>query len=287
MTVTPSPFVTTHWLDAHLHDVNLRIVDGSWYLPQMERDADAEYLKQHIPGSVRFNPDKLADTTTDLPHMVANPEAFAAAVGALGIAETDTIIVYDGQGLFSAARVWWNFKIMGVQNVFVLSGGMPKWLEEQRPTNANAEIPNAVTFNAVLRDGLVWSAKDVLGVARSSNTPDVQIVDLRSEGRFLGEAPEPRPGLRQGHIPGSKNLPFTDLVTGGQMIAPDVLKNLLIDAGIDPTRPIVTTCGSGITAPILNLGLASIGADALQVYDGSWAEWGAENKFPVHNPSEK
>ena len=287
MTITPSPFVTTSWLETHLYDANLRIVDGSWYLPQMARDADAEYLEQHIPGAVRFNPDDIADTTTDLPHMLANPEAFAAAMGGLGVADTDTIIVYDGVGLFSAARVWWNFKVMGVQKIFVLSGGMPKWLEEKRTTSAHTEKPDTVTFNAVLRDGLAWSAKDVLGIVRSLNTSDVQIVDLRSEGRFLGEAPEPRPGLRQGHIPGSKNLPFTDLITGGQMISPKALEHRLLDAGIDPMQPIVTTCGSGITAPILNLALASIGVDALQVYDGSWAEWGADEKLPVHNPSEK
>ena len=285
MIMTGSPFVTTQWLANHIKDADLRIVDASWYLPQMKRDADAEFLVQHIPGAVRFDADAIADKSTNLPHMIANPQAFCEAVGALGISDSDQIVVYDGLGLFSAARVWWNFKIMGAKNVYVLSGGLPKWMQEDRSVKADYAQPEAAVFRGALRTDAVHAASDLLSLVTGDRVDDLQIVDVRPAARFLGEAPEPRPGLRQGHIPGSLNLPFSDLVASGQMIAPDAVKDRLKEAGIDTTKPLVATCGSGITAPILNLALAAIEVDAMGVYDGSWAEWGADAALPVINPS--
>lgn len=275
--MTTSPLVTTQWLEDNL--LSVKPVDGSWYLPQMDRDALAEFHEHHIPGAVHFNIDAVADTTTGLPHMLADPDAFAHAVGAMGITESDTIVVYDGAGLFSAARVWWNFKVMGAANTFVLAGGLPKWLDENRPTNSGPVHPFAVMFTPHPLPQATLTANEVLAIARGGD--GTQIVDVRSAGRFHGQHPEPRPGVRSGHIPGSYNVPFGELVTHGTLVGDEALRGTMEKAGVDLDRPIVTSCGSGVTAALLNLALAQLGIDAMQIYDGAWAEWGADDRLPV------
>ena len=273
-----SPLVPTDWLADHLHDPDLRIVDASWYMPASVRDPDAEYAAAHIPGAVRFNPDVIADTSIPLPHMLASPETFAEAAGALGISETDTIVVYDGAGLFSAARVWWNFRIMGASKVFVLDGGLPKWTAEGRPLATGTMAAPRASFTPKFNpEGVA----DVSRVLASLDSADIQVVDVRSGERFRGEAPEPRPGLRSGHMPGALNLPFNELIDKGQLRDVETLRAIVAKAGIDAKKPVIASCGSGITAPLLTLAIAAIGGIEGAVYDGSWTEWGGRDDLPV------
>ena len=278
----PSPFVDTDWLQEHLSSPDICVVDGSWYLPHMQRNAHEEFLGIHIPGAVYFDLDEIADTSTDLPHMVAAPQEFAKMVGNLGIRDTNTVIVYDSAGLFSAPRVWWNFKIMGLKNCFVLRGGLPKWIKENRQTSSDASMPLPRPFTAkpalrsIVGRGEIQS---ISGAKPASN--QVQIVDLRPAMRFAGLQEEPRPGLRSGYMPNSINLPFTDLIVDGNLIGSQDIIKRLNEVGIDLNRPIIASCGSGVTAPILCLALAKIGIDAMRVYDGSWAEWAMQNNGPV------
>lgn len=281
MVKAASPFVTSSWLETHLSDANLKLVDGSWYLPQMERDADAEFLDRHIPGAVRFNPDEIADTSIDLPHMAAWPETFSQRVSALGISHDSDIVVYDGMGLFSAARVWWNFKAMGAHNVRILSGGLPKWIEEDRPLASGPVKLRSTRFEAQPMNAGAVSAAEIMALLDLPTTEAIQIVDVRPSGRFAGQDPEPRPGLRSGHIPGSLNLPFAEMIVDGKMLDESALRELLARVGIDPAKQSISTCGSGITAPIFNLALAVLGVDNLLVYDGSWAEWGGDSALPI------
>lgn len=272
------PFISTQQLELALGNDDLSVIDASWYLPQMNRNAISEYAEGHIPGAVYFDLDKIATLDTGLPHMLANPTQFADSVGALGISDQDLIVVYDGAGLFSAARVWWNFKIMGAPNVRVLEGGFPRWKNESKTISSSTFQPTGKLFRAAPLEHVAKNATDVLDAL---NAKSHQVVDVRPAPRFAGEVAEPRPGLRSGAMPGAKNLPFSELVRDGALVSEQELRALFLKADIDINQPIISSCGSGVTAPLLNLALAQLGHDHLHVYDGSWAEWGGRDDLPV------
>jgi thiosulfate/3-mercaptopyruvate sulfurtransferase len=267
-----NPFVTTDWLAAHLDDPNLAILDGSWHMPNATRNAQAEYLAGHIPGAAFFDIDGIADTDTDLPHMLAAPEDFARMVGALGISDTMTIVIYDELGLFSAPRVWWTFRTMGARDVRILAGGGPKWRAERRPTETGLVSRPLRIFKPSFNPAGVASFETVRD---RSHDGAAQIADARPAPRFHAEVPEPRAGLRGGHIPNSLNVPVSLLTENGQMRSEADLRQLFADRGIDLAQSVITSCGSGITASTLALALQLAGADEVAVYDGSWTEWGA------------
>lgn len=276
--MTVPPLVSTSWLEAHLGDPTVAVVDGSWYLSAQERDALAEYETRHIPGAVFFDLDAVSDASSPLPHMLPSPEAFSTAMGRLGLSETQHILVYDGVGLFSAARVWWTFGVFGVSQVSVLDGGLPKWLEEGRPVEAGRPNTAPSVFNATFdATGIV----DGEQVAEALESRAAQVVDARPAGRFSGAAAEPRDGVRSGHMPGARNLPMSDLLDGTRLKPADDLLATIRASGVDPERPIITSCGSGVTAAVLALALAQTGSPASRLYDGSWADWGSDERRPV------
>lgn len=263
------PLISTDELAAVLGAPDLRVIDGSWHLDG--RAAAAQFAEAHIPGAVFFDLEAVSDADSPLPHMLPAPEAFAASVGGLGVSADDHIVVYDTAGLFSAARVWWMFKTMGARRVQVLDGGLPKWLAEGRSVTANAAQPVAAVFTSDFKAEAVVDAEQV----QAALDTQVQVVDARGAARFRGEAAEPRPGVRAGHMPGALSLPYNRLLNDdGTLKRGDALAQTFTDAGVDVTRPVTTTCGSGVTAAILSLGLAELGYDS-RLYDGSWAEWGS------------
>jgi thiosulfate/3-mercaptopyruvate sulfurtransferase len=272
--------IETEELAAELGAPDLIVFDASWHLPGDCKDARAEYLDEHIPGALFFDIDEIADTRSSLPHMLPPPEKFSSRMRSMGVGDGSRIVVYDSKGIFSAARVWWTFRVMGVEDIAVLNGGLPKWKAEGRPLESGAP-PMRTTrhFTSRRNADLVRDAADVKAALKDGSA---EIVDARSPDRFKGSAPEPRPGLRSGHIPGSVNVPYGKLLKpDGTLKDPAELEALFRRAGVDLSKPVVTSCGSGITASVLALALAEIGHRKTAVYDGSWAEWGADQSLPV------
>lgn len=273
------PLVTTAWLADHLGDADLRIVDASWFLPAEGRNGRAEYAERHIPGAVFFDIDAIADLSTDLPHMLPTPEAFADAVGALGLSRDGVIVAYDSWGVRAAARVWWALRVMGFDNVRVLDGGLKVWLAEGQAVEAGVISAPRVQVEPMFRPELVRDVETVKALLASG---EAQLLDARGAARFRGEAPEPRAGLRGGHMPGALNTPFDSLIEpDGRMKSAEETQDIFEASGLNLTKPIVTTCGSGVTASVLALGLARLGRWDVPVYDGSWTEWGGRTDTPV------
>ncbi|PUB15427.1 3-mercaptopyruvate sulfurtransferase [Yoonia sediminilitoris] len=275
----PKTLVSAAWLATHLNDPNMRIFDASWYLPDAGRDGRAEYEKAHIPGARYFDIDEISDHRSELPHMAPPIEKFMSRMRTMGVGDGHQVVVYDGMGMFSAARVWWLFRLMGQPNVAVLDGGLPKWIAEG---NATTTAPPVIRDRHMTVDYQKDMVRDVTQVARAAKLGDYTIIDARAPARFRGDAPEPREGLRSGHIPGSRNVFFQDLLNDdGTMKPPAALRAVFTDAGVDLDKPAITTCGSGVTAAVLSLALERIGKTDHSLYDGSWSEWGMYADLPI------
>lgn len=275
----PKTLVSTGWLAAHLKDPDLRIFDASWHMPASGRNAAVEYTRQHIPGARFFDIDDVADNRSALPHTVPQVEKFMSRMRALGVGDGHQVVVYDSVGLFSAARVWWMFRLMGKTDIAVLDGGLPKWLAEGHPVE---DLPPVIRDRHMTVSRQAGLIKDVTQVAAASKLGDYEILDARAAERFRGDVPEPRAGLRAGHIPNSRNIPFGTLLSDdGTMKPPAELRQVIERAGTDLSKPVITTCGSGVTAAIINLALERIGHRNHALYDGSWSEWGMYDDLNV------
>lgn len=279
----PAPLVSTEWLERHLGEAGLVVVDGSWRMPG-QGDARTDHERRHIPGAVFFDIDAVADRSSALPHMLAPADIFERAVGEMGIGEKDRVVVYDDQGLFSAARVWWNFRAMGHERVALLDGGLPKWAAEGRPVTDERMQAAAKPYRASPQPDWVIDAG---GVRAALADPDMIVLDARPAGRFEGADPEPRPGLRRGRMPGAKSLPASALVGADGTLKPrEELARLFAGAGAQEGKCVITTCGSGVAAAILSLALEALGHERCRLYDGSWTEWGDEKNDPALFPVE-
>lgn len=271
--------VTTDWLAQELGASDLRIVDASWHLPAANRNARAEFEAAHIPGAVFFDIDEIADTSNSLPHMLPSPEKFASRMQALGLGDGSRIVVYDNSELRSAARVWWMLRVFGSHQVAILDGGMQKWQAEGRPVEAGKPVVRHRHYTPWMDDKAV---RTLAQMKANLDTKAEQVLDARSASRFSGAEPEPRPGLRSGHIPGARNLPYKELLReDGTFKRGEELRAAFEQTGVDLSRPVVTTCGSGVTAAVLNFGLHLLGHDKVALYDGSWTEWGSQPDTPA------
>ncbi|SFG98072.1 3-mercaptopyruvate sulfurtransferase [Methylobacterium gossipiicola] len=274
-----TPFVTVDWLKAHLGQPDLVVLDGSWYLPAQGKDALGEYRAGHVPGAIRFDIDAMSDETSGLPHMLPRPEVFATRMGALGIGDGARIVVYDGLGLFSAPRVRWMLRVFGVGDVAILEGGYPAWVAAGGAVETGQGHSRApASFTAAFSEDAVADGQTVANALESGSA---QVVDARSGPRFRGEEAEPRPGVRPGHMPGARNVHYAALQSGGRLKEADALKAVFAESGVDLDRPVVTTCGSGVTAAIVSLALETLGRPPRALYDGSWSEWGSDPQRPV------
>ena len=275
----PKTLVSTGWLESHLKDPDLRVLDASWYMPDSGRDPKAEYEATHIPGARFFDIDEISDLRSSLPHMAPPVEKFISRMRAMGVGDGHQVVVYDGAGLFSAARVWWLFRLMGKTDIAVLDGGLPKWLAEGRAVEDMAPILRDRHITVSRQAHMV---RDVTQVAAASKLGDHTIIDARGPGRFEGTEAEPRPGLRSGHIPGSVNVHYASLLRpDGTMKPADELRAVFAEAGADLSKPAITSCGSGVTAAIVNLALERLGKRDHALYDGSWSEWGMYGDLKV------
>lgn len=275
----PKTLVSTEWLADHLKDPDLRVLDGSWFLPDAARDAKAEYKAAHIPGARFFDIDDVSDHRSELPHMVPPVEKFMSRMRKLGVGDGHQIVVYDALGIFSAARVWWMFRLMGKTDIAVLDGGFAKWQAEGRRIE---DLPPVIRDRHMTVTRQNQMVKDVTQVASASKLGDYTIVDARAPDRFAGQAPEPRDGMRSGHIPNARNVFYRDLLNpDGTMKSPNVLRDVFRKGGVDLEKPAILSCGSGVTACILALAMERIGKTDHAVYDGSWSEWGMYNDLPI------
>lgn len=275
----PKSLVSTTWLADHLKDPDLRVIDASWYMPDTGRDGRAEYNAAHIPGARFFDIDDISDHRSELPHMVPTVEKFMSRMRKMGVGDGHQIVVYDGSGLFSAARVWWMFRLMGKTDIAVLDGGFPKWQAEGR---AIEDLPPVIRDRHMTVTRQNQMVKDVTQVASASKLGDYVIVDARSADRFSGDAPDPRMGVRSGHIPNARNVFYRDVLNpDNTMKSPEVLAEVFRKAGVDLTKPAILSCGSGVTACILALAMERIGKTDHAIYDGSWSEWGTFNDLPI------
>jgi thiosulfate/3-mercaptopyruvate sulfurtransferase len=278
--MTHANFITTDALAARLGDPDLGVIDGSWHLPPTGRAGTAEFRAAHIPGAVFFDIDVMADTSSGLPHMLPEPRVFARAMSELGLGDGMRFVVYDALGLFAAARVWWTLRAFGVADVAILDGGLPKWLREARPIEAGEAHPKPRVFTPKLDPNMVATLDDVRKALASGAA---QVVDARPADRFEGRAAEPRPGLRSGHMPGALNLPFVEIVEHGHLKRGEALASAFAAHGVDLKKPVITTCGSGVTAAILALAVEEAGGTVAGLYDGSWAEWGGRDDCQAAN----
>ncbi|CAO4167627.1 Thiosulfate/3-mercaptopyruvate sulfurtransferase [Methylorubrum populi] len=274
-----SPFVTPEWLHQRLSAPDIIVLDASWYLPAQGRDAEAEYRAAHVPGAIRFDLDAMSDTDSPLPHMLPPPEVFSSRMRALGVGDGAQVVVYDGMGLFSAPRVRWMLQTFGMRDVKILEGGLPAWIAAGYPTEDGEPRPrDRRHFTPRLDNGAIAEGNDI---ARALANRSAQVVDARSGPRFRGEEAEPRPGVRPGHMPGAKNLHYAALQANGRLRDEASLRAAIAEAGVDLDRPVITTCGSGVTAAIVSLALETLGRQPRALYDGSWSEWGSDPDRPV------